>query len=130
MYYCTLVYFFFSSRRRHTRCALVTGLQTCALPILFALYGPCICPALRSAIVGNPMSPPSPARKKRPAAAGLPADPEAGAIAADLVGLLHGNAPIDDFAARLADLEALPDGMAQKNGLIELARMARSEESR
>src|SRR3546814_3495699 len=27
-------YFFFSSRRRHTRCALVTGVQTCALPIL------------------------------------------------------------------------------------------------
>src|SRR3546814_8280385 len=31
MYRC---YFFcFSSRRRHTRCALVTGVQTCALPI-------------------------------------------------------------------------------------------------
>src|SRR3546814_10390731 len=30
--YCCLV-FFFSSRRRHTRCALVTGVQTCALPI-------------------------------------------------------------------------------------------------
>src|SRR3546814_3622251 len=29
---CTV--FFFSSRRRHTRCALVTGVQTCALPIL------------------------------------------------------------------------------------------------
>src|SRR3546814_14620482 len=29
---CSLV-FFFSSRRRHTRCALVTGVQTCALPI-------------------------------------------------------------------------------------------------
>src|SRR3546814_4506897 len=28
--------FFFSCRRRHTRCALVTGVQTCALPILFA----------------------------------------------------------------------------------------------
>src|SRR3546814_8381789 len=27
--------FFFSSRRRHTRCALVTGVQTCALPILW-----------------------------------------------------------------------------------------------
>src|SRR3546814_9182837 len=27
--------FFFSSRRRHTRCALVTGVQTCALPISF-----------------------------------------------------------------------------------------------
>src|SRR3546814_16088682 len=25
--------FFFSSRRRHTRCALVTGVQTCALPV-------------------------------------------------------------------------------------------------
>src|SRR3546814_5352301 len=29
------VLFFFSSRRRHTRCALVTGVQTCALPISF-----------------------------------------------------------------------------------------------
>src|SRR3546814_4369697 len=30
---CGLCCFFFSSRRRHTRCALVTGVQTCALPI-------------------------------------------------------------------------------------------------
>src|SRR3546814_5329270 len=28
-----LCLFFFSSRRRQTRCALVTGVQTCALPI-------------------------------------------------------------------------------------------------
>src|SRR3546814_11404825 len=28
-----VVLFFFSSRRRHTSCALVTGVQTCALPI-------------------------------------------------------------------------------------------------
>src|SRR3546814_21187586 len=28
--------FFFSSRRRHTICALVTGVQTCALPIFHA----------------------------------------------------------------------------------------------
>src|SRR3546814_20834989 len=28
-----IVIFFFTSRRRHTRCALVTGVQTCALPI-------------------------------------------------------------------------------------------------
>src|SRR3546814_8507874 len=39
MYACMCVqftvdfYFFLSSRRRHTRCALVTGVQTCALPI-------------------------------------------------------------------------------------------------
>src|SRR3546814_7363815 len=31
--------FFFSSRRRHTRCALVTGVQTCALPI-YGLLNP------------------------------------------------------------------------------------------
>src|SRR3546814_5306077 len=44
--YCTyvvgcvyFVFFFFSSRRRHTRCALVTGVQTCALPIYFRLSG-------------------------------------------------------------------------------------------
>src|SRR3546814_10575052 len=29
---------FFASRRRHTRCALVTGVQTCALPISYLLY--------------------------------------------------------------------------------------------
>src|SRR3546814_2284789 len=33
--------FFFSSRRRHTRCALVTGVQTCALPIFTADPGAC-----------------------------------------------------------------------------------------
>src|SRR3546814_10754542 len=32
--YVWVLRFFFSSRRRHTRCALVTGVQTCALPIL------------------------------------------------------------------------------------------------
>src|SRR3546814_9734537 len=43
------VCFFFSSRRRHTICALVTVVQTCALPIslarvhvqvVFTIYGP------------------------------------------------------------------------------------------
>src|SRR3546814_18813357 len=33
MDFCYCLFFFFSSRRRHTRCALVTGVQTCALPI-------------------------------------------------------------------------------------------------
>src|SRR3546814_14515650 len=42
--FCSCVFlFFFSSRRRHTRCALVTGVQTCALPIcrgtLIDIYG-------------------------------------------------------------------------------------------
>src|SRR3546814_4388439 len=42
--------FVFSSRRRHTRCALVTGVQTCALPISLSVTGPsatnaarCVC---------------------------------------------------------------------------------------
>src|SRR3546814_5912606 len=33
LYFHICSVFFFSSRRRHTRCALVTGVQTCALPI-------------------------------------------------------------------------------------------------
>src|SRR5881628_4271386 len=33
MSYLYLCVFFFSSRRRHTRCQSVTGVQTCALPI-------------------------------------------------------------------------------------------------
>src|SRR3546814_2041320 len=39
--------FFFSSRIRHTSCALVTGVQTCALPICYKLQatlsGGCVC---------------------------------------------------------------------------------------
>src|SRR3546814_2160070 len=35
---CMCCIIFFSSRRRHTICALVTGVQTCALPIC----GPCL----------------------------------------------------------------------------------------
>jgi DNA-binding PucR family transcriptional regulator len=46
------------------------------------------------------------------------------AVAADLLSLLHGNAQPQAFADRLAALEALPDGMVRKQGLIELARMA------
>src|SRR3546814_6285360 len=37
MMHIQIVDFFFSSRRRHTRCALVTGVQTCALPISTAM---------------------------------------------------------------------------------------------
>src|SRR3546814_8085823 len=37
---CCVFIFFFSSIRRHTSCALVTGVQTCALPIfaIVAIY--------------------------------------------------------------------------------------------
>src|SRR3546814_403936 len=36
---CFFLFFFFSSISRHTRCALVTGVQTCALPISTAETG-------------------------------------------------------------------------------------------
>src|SRR3546814_10707238 len=39
-WFCFFYFFFFSSRRRHTRCALVTGVQTCALPILWRPINP------------------------------------------------------------------------------------------
>src|SRR3546814_7138850 len=42
---------FFSSRRLHTRCALVTGVQTCALPIC----SPALCDPHRTRHRGTPM---------------------------------------------------------------------------
>src|SRR3546814_8831160 len=55
------VIFFFSSRRRHTRCALVTGVQTCALPTcLTALVLQTVTPLYRSeaiVIVESPEAP-------------------------------------------------------------------------
>src|SRR3546814_6736726 len=47
---CSSLVWCLSSRRRHTRCALVTGVQTCALPIwqeldvpvIAALHGPAL----------------------------------------------------------------------------------------
>src|SRR3546814_1397817 len=47
-----MLFFFFSSRRRHTRCALVTGVQTCALPILCGGLGTAGSGRLRHAAVG------------------------------------------------------------------------------
>src|SRR3546814_6143718 len=42
---------FFSRRRRHTRCALVTGVQTCALPIWLLA-------SIRAVIDANNLQPP------------------------------------------------------------------------
>src|SRR3546814_14869879 len=63
------LFFFFSSRRRHTRCALVTGVQTCALPISWP-------PEL--SIFGSAWKRPS----SRPPANGMASgDPFAGSVA-------------------------------------------------
>src|SRR3546814_2371071 len=54
--FASLCYFVFSSIRRHTRCALVTGVQTCALPIS-ARWGRWGAPA------PVPLLPPPPCRR-------------------------------------------------------------------
>src|SRR3546814_9903750 len=63
---CCFFSFFFSSRRRHTRCALVTGVQTCALPIFACFVASIICITIfspgmaatisASAVAENPIS--------------------------------------------------------------------------
>src|SRR3546814_2411754 len=69
--------FVFSSRRRHTSCALVTGVQTCALPILTA-HGEDI-PMLRS-----------PGNARRVRRNPLPASTSAGPLAACPAHAQHG----------------------------------------
>src|SRR3546814_1485098 len=56
--YVVHVWFFVSSIRRHTRCALVTGVQTCALPIspvsrLDTGRADALVPELRSLLIGS-----------------------------------------------------------------------------
>ncbi|NKI97333.1 helix-turn-helix domain-containing protein [Rhizobacter sp. SG703] len=48
----------------------------------------------------------------------------AGQRVAELIHLLHQGAPADDFARRLAEVEALPDDIAAKSMLAETVRMA------
>lgn len=61
-------------------------------------------------------------RNRTPAASPHAQQPQE--VAAELLGLLHGNAGLHEFGKRLAALEGLPDALPEKNGLIELARMA------
>src|SRR3546814_2976187 len=48
-----VLFFFFASRIRHTRCALLTGVQTCALPISYRLLLLFHCPALGSGLAAG-----------------------------------------------------------------------------
>ncbi len=51
-------------------------------------------------------------------------------IAAGLIGLLHRGAPAEEFAARLAEAEALPGDDPRKPGIVELVRMAMAVQNR
>src|SRR3546814_5623228 len=91
LYTVWCVFFFVSSRRRHTMCALVTGVQTCALPILELVD-------------------PSPARAALAAGLGLRLTmPEAARGDADLVVHASGSAAGLRTALKLAGTEATID---------------------
>lgn len=55
---------------------------------------------------------------------GPASEPASETLAFELVGLLHRNASADEFAARLARVEDLPDSVQRKSSLVELVRMA------
>ena len=50
--------------------------------------------------------------------------------ASALIELLHQGAPADDFARRLGEVEALPEGYQGKSTLIETVRMAMAVRNR
>src|SRR3546814_16806510 len=79
--------FVFSSRRRHTRCALVTGVQTCALPILgeHPLGGKELGPARRGGV----------AHRQAPDVAVLLEAELLGALHLDLAGVGPGECPAE-----------------------------------
>src|SRR3546814_9069112 len=60
-----LFFFFFSSRRRHTICALVTGVQTCALPILSSAIATFVAEIRKRCPLDNPLSAKGVARGRR-----------------------------------------------------------------
>src|SRR3546814_6429445 len=66
--YLVVSFFFFSSRRRHTRCALVTGVQTCALPICLPILSPRQAGSTNIRLISAVPSPAS-ARAQQPATA-------------------------------------------------------------
>src|SRR3546814_929534 len=93
-FYCG---FFFSSRRRHTRCALVTGVQTCALPI-YEIDGNAAhegAPWDNRAIEAHPSRRPPPLRGWRSSVDDAPTE-RAPALA---VGGIFGGRRHDDFTA-------------------------------
>src|SRR3546814_8362502 len=66
----------FSSRRRHTRCALVTGVQTCALPISPVERSPAPTTLKFSSELAEPVKPESGASEGHDAPGGVePATP-------------------------------------------------------
>src|SRR3546814_1491883 len=115
--------FFFSSRRRHTRCALVTGVQTCALPISCFAWR-CIEPAvsLRPAAV-------APGQPQRQRLARAPLAVHAGTgIAAHPRHLAHAVERALEATCQHCAPAALPQVLARRQAGARGRRGHRSEE--
>src|SRR3546814_14425525 len=65
------MYCFLSSRRRHTRCALVTGVQTCALPIWRRGHRPSLTATPALPVRDGRSTPPPPTSRSGSAAVAL-----------------------------------------------------------
>src|SRR3546814_5180498 len=112
---CVVLFFFLSSRRRHTRCALVTGVQTCALPI--SAGGGEIAVALEGghgqlfvqSYGHDPLEPRDPLRSLPPAeAAAVLAAPHVYGSGAEALVTIRGFGKAFDALPRAADARLLP----------------------
>src|SRR3546814_7121682 len=127
------IFFFFSSRRRHTSCALVTGVQTCALPISrLSLFHACVAGALFAAAVPAPIlaAPQSPVAAEIKSSGRLNRDLKAFYKARDYRPLWIRNGTIGPGAARLVNLigSARLDGLDPDDYDPEDLVRARAEE--
>src|SRR3546814_15121180 len=120
-----VVFFFFSSRRRHTRCALVTGVQTCALPILAYLYAirACAAPCARYRALAAGLDALSAATEAAPMAAARSRPAPAAVLE------LHTLQALDATLAG-ASLREVAEGLFGTDAVVAGWTADRSEESR
>src|SRR3546814_19082293 len=113
--------FFFSSRRRHTRCALVTGVQTCALPIYQRTDTEPECRAVDEPFNASRRR----AKRAYKAEAGIEVggcDPDPGGCSGECAYRFADIGPAQDEGGAVADGQGLTE-CREDGGIIELCRI-------